>query len=382
LGIGSVGVFVEWQPRYAGIAGIATLPIDPETKFWRGPGQRIGLPASTKFTRQKKYQDCNGIGFWCGPRNGITDVDVDSLDEKLLHEVLQRHGDTPILVQTASGKFKAWYRHNGERRSVRKLFRELWGRDVPIDLLGTGVSVAPPTINSKGAYTFIRGGLEDVQRLPVMRGLEHYQRPKEIILPDDVETPIEQPKQKITEGNRDNSLLRACMVQSKQVQTFDELLAFARSYNEETMQPALSDSVAVEKASSAWRYEALGLNTMGQRAIIIPQKLEKVSPDAMFLFCRVQRDHFWRDEFAMARAYGKSFGWGRQRLANATEELIAAGIITRLSRGGRYEGDAPIYAWIKTRADKWVGPPSDHYIFNTPIPTHLLLLLCSLVMFS
>ena len=45
------------------------------------------------------------------------------------------------------------------------------GRDVPIDILGGGLSVAPPTTNSKGQYRFIRGGLEDVRRLPTMRGL-------------------------------------------------------------------------------------------------------------------------------------------------------------------------------------------------------------------
>jgi hypothetical protein len=344
---GFLGVFVEWQPRYAGIAGIATLPVDPETKFWRGPGQRIGLPASTEFTRQKKYQDCNGIGFWCGPRNGITDVDVDSTDAKLLEEVLHRHGETPILIQTASGKFKAWYRHNGEGRSVRKLAQELWGRDVPIDVLGSGISVAPPTLNSKGTYEFIRGGLEDVQHLPVMRGLHHYQKPQRIILPDDVEAPIEQPRHKITEGNRDNSLWRACMAQSKQVQTFDELLAFARSYNEETMQPALSDSIVVDKANSAWRYEALGLNTIGQRAIIIPQKLIKAPPDAIYLYTRLQQQFFWTDEFPMPKNYGKAFDMGWERQARATKALIAAGAIIRVRRGGRFVGDGATYAWVK-----------------------------------
>lgn len=221
-------------------------------------------------------------------------------------------------------------------------------RDVPIDVLGSGVSVAPPTVNSKGTYQFIRGGLEDVQRLPVMRGLDDYQQ--KIILPDDVETPIEeieQPRQKIKEGNRDNSLWQACMFQSKQVQTFDELLAFARSYNEETMQPALSDSIVVDKANSAWRYEALGLNTIGQRAIIIPQKLQNVPADAIYLYTRLQRQFFWTDEFPMPKTYGKNFDMGWRRLANAAKALIKAGAIRKVRKGGRFEGDAATYAWVK-----------------------------------
>src|SRR6516164_7873864 len=165
-----MGVFREWQGKYAAV-GIATVPIDPETKIFRGPWNKIGFPASTALTRKTKYQDCDGIGFVCGSRNGITDVDVDAPDPELLQEALRRHGESPIVVQTASGKFHIWYRHNGERRSVRKLAREVWGRDVPIDILGGGLSVAPPTTNSKGQYRFIRGGLEDVRRLPTMRGL-------------------------------------------------------------------------------------------------------------------------------------------------------------------------------------------------------------------
>ena len=139
------------------------------------------------------------------------------------------------------------------------------------------------------------------------------------------------------------------MAHAKQVQTFDELLAFARSYNEETMQPALSDSIVVEKASSAWRYEALGLNTFGQRAIIIPQKLDKSPADAIYLYSRLQRQFFCADEFPMPKDYGKPFDMGWRRLANATKALIEAGVIKRVRRGGRFEGDAATYAWVKKR---------------------------------
>jgi hypothetical protein len=71
-----MGIFTDWQPKYAAV-GIATVPIDPETKIFSGPWNKIGFPASTELTRKAKYRDCNGIGFVCGPRNGITDVDID-----------------------------------------------------------------------------------------------------------------------------------------------------------------------------------------------------------------------------------------------------------------------------------------------------------------
>lgn len=40
-------------------------------------------------------------------------------------------------------------------------------------------------------------------------------------------------------------------MRAKQVQTFDELLTFSRAYNEEHMEPALPDTVAVEKAMAS-----------------------------------------------------------------------------------------------------------------------------------
>jgi len=49
----------------------------------------------------------------------------------------------------------------------------------------------------------------------------------------------------------------------------------------------------------------------------------------------------------MASKYGASFGMGRRRQTNATKALMAAKAIRRLTRGGRFDGDAPMYAWIK-----------------------------------
>jgi len=69
--------------------------------------------------------------------------------------------------------------------------------------------------------------------------------------------------------------------------------------------------------------------------------------DALFLYGRLQRDYFWRDQFTMASKYGASFGMGRRRQTNATKALMAAKAIRRLTRGGRFDGDAPMYAWIK-----------------------------------
>jgi hypothetical protein len=344
-------VFGEWQSKYAEY-NIITFPVKADEKR---PGVsnflKAGLRASTTWAGRTKFADY-AIGFCPGRRNGITVLDVDTTDEGVLKEALRCHGDTPIVIRTASGKAHAWYKYNGERRCIRP-----WD-GLPIDVLGdrngtsNGYVVAPPSRRGNGTeYRFLRGALSEIVNLPIMRDVDDLKHAEPLVLPDDVaavEEPIEGIRTtKIKEGNRDNALWRACMVMAKQVQTLDELLAFGRSYNGENMQPPLSDSIVAQKALQAWHYEQMGTNAFGQRSVIIPERLSDLGPDALFLYGRLQRDHFWRDQFTMARAYGVSVGLGRRRLTNATKELIAAKAIRRLTRGGRHEGDAPMYAWVK-----------------------------------
>src|SRR6516164_2029940 len=100
--------------------------------------QKFGRDASREIAISGRYQDATAFGYYCGPRNGITVLDVDTTDERVLADALNRHGQTPLVVRTGSGKFHALYRHNHERRSVRA-----WD-GLPIDLLGEGLAIAPP----------------------------------------------------------------------------------------------------------------------------------------------------------------------------------------------------------------------------------------------
>src|SRR5262249_1384687 len=102
------------------------------------------------------------LGFMCGKRSGITVLDVDTTDERVLADALDRHGKTRIIARSGSGHFQAWYRHAGERRLIRPR------RDVPIDILGGCFVVAPPSKVTKGIYDFIQGSLSDLESLPTL----------------------------------------------------------------------------------------------------------------------------------------------------------------------------------------------------------------------
>jgi hypothetical protein len=125
----SCGLFATWQPIYAA-HNIATVPCSPDKRPLVKNPQRFGAVASGGIAH--KFSTANALGFYAGAKNGITVLDIDTTDERALADALIRHGDTPLITRTASGKFHALYRHNGERRHIRP-----W-QELPIDVLGGG----------------------------------------------------------------------------------------------------------------------------------------------------------------------------------------------------------------------------------------------------
>src|SRR5438094_2648292 len=157
------GIFSRWQPRYAE-RGIATFPVTAEKTPATKGYLRTRIPGSTQLA--EKFQHADAFGLACGRHNNVTLVDIDTADEKVLADALSTYGNTPVISRTASGGFHAWYRHNGERRRIRPT------PDVPIDILGAGYAVAPPSQVTKGGYEFIQGGLDNLDCLKPMARIE------------------------------------------------------------------------------------------------------------------------------------------------------------------------------------------------------------------
>jgi len=132
----------------------------------RTSAQRFAITAALAWASAKivvSFPDADAFGFMCGSRSNITVLDVDSKDERILADAINRHGNTPIIARSGSGHFQAWYKHNGERRQIRP------DRNVPIDILGTnGYVVGPPSQVTRGDYQFIEGSLDDLHNLPAL----------------------------------------------------------------------------------------------------------------------------------------------------------------------------------------------------------------------
>ena len=330
--------FADWQQLYAS-KQIATFPIHPDKKPAIRGWHKVGLRGSRELAA--KFTDANAFGFLTGKRSGVTIVDIDTTDERVTADSMARHGDPIIITRTASGKRHLLYRYAGERRRIRP-----WpGLD--IDVLGDGgFAVAPPSILERGSYEIIQGHFDDLDRLRPAKSLDDLKRER----PDlNIVT-----GGKVEEGHRNTNLWRTCMTQAKRCNTFDDLLSFARSYNEDNMAPHLSDSEVIAIANSAWRYEEAGMNSFGgPRTLAVPEErvfqalcTARAGSDALMLYLHLQGQHFWRNEFILSQAYAKTLRWTFPRFRKARDTLVKANVLKVISRGGRGPHDPPVYAWV------------------------------------
>jgi hypothetical protein len=330
------GVFREWQPRYAD-HGVATFPVSGKVPAVRNY-LRIGKQASAQFAM--RFPEIDAFGFACA-KNRITVLDVDAPDERLLADALSRHGPTPVIVRSGSGNFQGYYRHNGEGRRIRP------DPNKPIDILGGGYVVAPPSIGSKGAYTFIQGGLDDLETLPVMRHVDASTAPLEA-----PPTPLpERATQKVVTGKRNDSLWRYAMtVAPRCCGDIKMLLEDVMTFNETATYEPLPPEEVLSIVASAFKYELEGRNWIGHGAGggAVPMTRDEIkslassSPDAFALLSILRGNHGAR-EFALAKAFADNLGWTLPRFKAAREVLVTLDRMVCVRPGGRGPHDPPIY---------------------------------------
>jgi hypothetical protein len=265
------GVFAEWQPRYAEHR-VATFPVankKPRIRNWK----KLGLNGSSQLAI--KFPDADAFGFQCGKANRITLIDIDSRDERVVKEAIKLFGESPILWRTGSGNHAMPFRHRGEPRRIRPL------PGLPIDVLGGGLAVAPPSMGSIGRYEFLQGGLADLDRLPVAHSLNIEQA-----------KPRKETAGRINKGERDDSLFHHALEQAP-YDDLDTLIDVVRTRNMDC-EPPLSDGDVVRIATSAWRYEEEGRNLVGRgRAFVVSngdykRLWEEGGDEAVQLYCHLR----------------------------------------------------------------------------------------------
>jgi hypothetical protein len=323
-----MSVFAQWQPVYAE-HNIPTFPCKPDKRPAVTNYGRFGLPASKQIAMGS---EANALGFMCGKRSRITVLDVDTTDERILADALDRHGKTSIISRTARGRFHALYRHNGERRWIRPR------RDVPIDILGNGYVVAPPSRVDAGQYQLIQGSLDDLDGLPVMHNLA--QGLSAAAIATDFAN--------MREGDgRNTALFRQMMREAKQVDDYEQLLDRALTVNDTMEQPMEHQEVA-RIAGNVWGYTERGQNRFGQHGAWFPlDEVEtfRANPDDFFLLGFLRAHNHPDSTFMVANGLAERFGWWRQRLVAARRRLIEGGYLKVVRQAGQQT--PALYRWAR-----------------------------------
>ncbi|MDX8438334.1 bifunctional DNA primase/polymerase [Mesorhizobium australafricanum] len=340
------GVFADWQPVYAG-HGIATFPVVIVGKDKR-PAVKGYLKLGSKVSGQLaiKFPEHEAIGLACR-RNKITVLDVDTPDERVLADGLAKHGHTPFIVRSGSGHFQAWYRRNGEGRRIRP------DPDVPIDILGDGYVVAPPSRGARGDYKIVSGKLDDLDCLPVMRraapepGQTPWSTNDNAPNPDPTKT-----KSQSREGLRNDTLWRRCMMMARQCSTSEELTAAAMQFNKQEFNPMLPIDEVLKTVESAWRYETQGKNFFGQGPRLMldfgmVDELAVKDQRAYALGSVLLRHHAGSATFFLANAMADTFGWSVNTFKAARDVLVEFGLIECVHPGGKGPNDPPVYRFTK-----------------------------------
>jgi hypothetical protein len=330
--------FALWQQAYAEHR-IATFPVRADKVPAIRGYQKVGLPGSGQLAF--KFAGANALGFMCGPRSKLTVLDVDSTSETVLGNAIARHGITPILVRTASGKWHAYYRHNGERRCIRPF------AGLPIDVLGGGFVIAPPSKTAAGSYEFIDGSLDDLDRLPIMI-MEPIDGAADPIADSPSDNKNIAPLHGMREHDgRNKTLFRTIAPAARDMfvagESRNALFELAVSHNRKAREPMAIEEVN-KVVDSVWQMTLEGHNWVGQHNW---RKHElsrfKDNVDAHYLLEYLRVTEGISAEFWIANGLADIFGWSRKRFAEARTRLVEFGFVQQTKPP--WPGHPAVFVW-------------------------------------
>ena len=317
-----MAAFPQWQPRYAA-RGVATFPVtivDHDKKPSIRGYLRTGLLGSAQLAI--KFADAESFGFACGRRSRITIVDMDSTDERIVAEGERLFGSSPLLWRTGGGKYAMAFRHNGEARRIRPM------PSLPIDLLGGGFAVAPPSAGVRRPYQIIRGSLADLDRLPVAR------MPREL---------LSGATNKISEGKRNTELFRYCRSVVGYCGDEDQLVDAAATWAGNALATALSSAEIRKTCRSVWQYQ--GGRKRVVHKMVSPGQYVKLceKPQILGVFAYLAAENGPDAQFMIADGLAEARGWPRRLVPTAREIMLQIGVIKRVGRMGK--AGPYLYRW-------------------------------------
>jgi hypothetical protein len=326
------GIFAINQGVYAE-HGIATFPVRSDKTPAIRRYQLVGLPGSAELAR--KFTGTNAFGYMTGRVSGVTVLDIDTTDERVVEDAIARHGQPGIITRTASGKSHLLYRHNGERRRIKP-----W-KGLPIDVLGdNGYAIAAPSKLEKGSYEIIHGHLDDLARLKPMAVTGD--------APD--QSPAARLRGMREHDGRNNALFQAIGPPARDINlaggSREQLLRIALQLNAQCAEPMENKEVN-QIVDSVWGMTLDGRNFIGRPGAFMDitdlDRMIADDPDALLLLMFLRGHQSPRATFMCANGLGRRLGWGEDRLGRARRRLIERGYIRLIRQAGR--GSPALFRW-------------------------------------
>jgi Bifunctional DNA primase/polymerase, N-terminal len=318
-------VFARWQAEYAA-RGVPTFPVDPVAKRPAITNYNVvGLKGSRQLAL--KFPDSNGLACMAGARNRLTIIDIDARGaeaDRLAAEAQRLHGRSRLIVRTGRDGRHLYYQHSGEHRKIRP------DPSQPIDIIGTGMLVLPPSLGAMQPYEIIEGNLDD---LTALTKINRAPTPTPTT-PTPEPTPSKELLRHVQHGERDKNFWPYVARMAHQAQSLNHLIADATELSN-MMQMPFGPRDITDKCKFWWDKTRNGKNRFGSgggfviadHAVI--DKLMMTDPDGFTLLMFVRRHH-WRRDFALANetcALMPRDGWDRKRFAAARSRLIEAGYL-------------------------------------------------------
>lgn len=311
--------------------GLNPIPLTPDKipgvpwKHWQA--HRMSNGALSKL--RQRFPNHN-VATVTGEISGITVIDVD--DPKTIDDVIAVVGEPKILVQSPRKGFHLWFRYNGEATATK-----VGGKAVDVRARG-GLIACPPSLNDNGCYRFVHGTWDDLGSLSTTKGA------LTVTSPLDSGSPVRV-------GERNSTLFRKLRECANAVHEYEALLSYAAEENLRFVPPLPIDEVA-RTARQIWKYkERWTLGGNGNQFVALGKReldLARDDPMAFALLSILRSTHATGTVFPVSpKAMGDALsGWSKHLVRNALEKLLTRGMLIRVKQGGRYQGDASLYAFV------------------------------------
>lgn len=358
--------------------GLAPIPCGKEDGkkplIARWQEGKLSFASLRKLASQ--YGSAN-VGIVCGPSKLVV-VDIDN--PSLLDVMLERFGQTPLIVQTPKRGYHLYYKQGNQEVRATKLQPEF-----AVDIqAGARFVVVPPSRNPETGkpYRFYRGDWSCLPELPEFR-VE--------ALPARVRRPVSSttrhaPTEVSNEGERNNKLFFFCLGIAPEIKTFEELIAGAKAFNFENNRPPLPDKEVRSTAGKVWDYKCRGRIWKGSSGWVYVSKelaLKLANKNALALLVLLWCEHVARNEpfpvcrRAMAEAECIP-GWTEHQYREALRVLREAGVLEIVNKGGKGPNDPSLYrfsSWVLHNIGRrslykgvcFFGLPSDLEEMKVPV---------------